>query len=423
MRARSFLDALGDDELVMAPGIPAEIAAQEASALERRRRLASTGGGGAKFWLDLDAIRQELEALWSRMIAITPAAQQYVDVRRSRPATATDIQRLIAADDRATVIASVTSHGPDGLAVIAVRSDSPRPLVVSQPADLARLSRFVLENLGSAGRVRELATDLEDLFHYEMEPLTRALAEVSSPGEILVVSPFAALNYVPLAALRIADVPLIERNPLAVLPNASLTRALRAAAGSQPHMPAAVFGDPTDNLQGARSEAELVARLLGADAVCGSMATTEAVSEALTEAGVVHIAAHAHFDSVNPLDSGVKLADGLLSVRDLITRSFRSLSLVTLSACETGISQDNPAQELLGLTRALLFAGADSLLVSLWKVPDTSTVDIMSAFYRGLKEKTGKAVALQTAILTARDKSGAERFDKWAGFELIGEWR
>jgi CHAT domain-containing protein/tetratricopeptide (TPR) repeat protein len=422
MRARSFLDALGDDELAVPAGMPPELVAREAAALERRRLTVSRGRGAA-FWSDLERVQAELEDLWSRMLAATPSAGQYVELRRARPASAADTQQLIAADGRPTVIASVVPFGPGQLAVIAVRSDHDGPVVASQPADLSRLSRFIHENLGTAGRVRELATDLEDLFHHETEPLTKALAGVCDAGEVLVVCPFGALNYVPLAALRVDGAVLAERNPLAVMPNASLIRALRSAAGSAPSQPAMVFGDPTGDLPGARDEARLVGDLLGVEPVCGPAVTRAAVTAALESAGIVHVAAHAHFDADNPLSSGLRLADGLLTARDLITRSFPALSLVTLSACETGISLDNPAQELIGLTRALLFAGADSLLVSLWKVADSATVEMMSSFYGRLLRHMGKAEALQEAVLAARAHHGRQRFDRWAGFELIGEWR
>jgi CHAT domain-containing protein len=423
MRARSFLDAIGDDELGIPIDIPHALAEHEAAALKRRHLLTTSAGHGSAFWADLGQVQKELEEIWDRMVAVTPTAQQYVEVRRSRPASAADIHNLIAADNRPTVIASVTPLGADQLAVIAVRSDEPEPMTVSQPADLRRLARFITENLGTSGRARELATDLEDLFRHEMEPLTKALAEVSERGDILVACPFGALNYVPLAALWVDDVPLVERNPLAVLPSASLARALRAAAGTPPQVPAMVFGDPTGDLPGARNEASLVAAMLGAKPIMGPDVTQAAVSVALRSAGTVHVASHAYFDAEDPLSSGMRLSDGVLSARHLIAMSAPALSLVTLSACETGVNQENPAQELLGLTRALLFAGADSLLVSLWKVPDLATADIMSHFYSELRKDTGKADALQAAMLAARERYGRQRFDLWAGFELIGEWR
>ena len=74
---------------------------------------------------------------------------------------------MIANDLRPTVVASLMPLGPDQLAVIALRSDI-HPACDRMPArDLARMSRFITENLGTAGRVRELATDLRDLFHHE----------------------------------------------------------------------------------------------------------------------------------------------------------------------------------------------------------------------------------------------------------------
>jgi CHAT domain-containing protein len=235
--------------------------------------------------------------------------------------------------------------------------------------------------------------------------------------------PFGALHYVPLAALHVDHTPLVERNPLAVLPSASLARALRTAAGTPPRIPAMVFGDPTGDLAGAREEASKIGALFGTEPVLGSKVSRSAVSEALTSAGTVHIAAHAHFTAEDPLSSGLRLADGVLTAHELITMEAPALSLVTLSACETGVSQTNPAQELLGLTRALLFAGADSLVVSLWKVPDAATVDIMSTFYSRLRRDVWKVDALQAATLAARDRYGVQRFDQWAGFQLMGEWR
>jgi tetratricopeptide (TPR) repeat protein len=423
MRALSFLDALGDDPLAVPAGLRQALVAEETAAIEERRRLLEIGGDGVAFWDRLRGLQTRLEDIWATMLAETPAAAEYVEVRRSRPATAADIHARLAADGRPTVLASLNPLGPDALAVIAVRSDDPHLRVASRAVDRPRLDRFIVENFGSAGRVRELAIDLEDLWHHETRAIGDTLAEVADPGDMLVVCPFGPLHYVPFAALAVQGVPLIERNPVAVLPNGSIIRALRTAAGTSACVPAAVLGDPTEDLAGARAEADMVGGLLGADPLVGQQATRAVVTEALARARIVHIAAHARFDADDPMSSGIRLADGLLTARTLLAMSAPSLSLVTLSACETGISQIDPAQELLGLTRALMFAGADSLLLSLWKVPDASTVDIMSTFYNRLENGAWKADALRAAALGARERYGAHRFDQWAGFQLIGEWR
>lgn len=423
MRARSFLDALGDDLLTVPDGVSRVLVEREAAAIEERRRLLESGRIGVTFWDDLRRQQARLEAIWEDMLAEAPTAAEYVEVRRSRPATARDVQAWLATDGRSTVFASLNPGGADELAVIAVRSDEPRTRVASRPANLARLTRFLAENLGSAGRVRELVTDLEDLWHYETQVIGEVLAEVTNPDDVLVVCPFGALNYVPFAALTVSGVPLVERNPLAVLPNGSLVRALRTAAGTPARVQAQVFGDPTEDLVGARAEADLVGRLLGAEPLVGQQVSQAAVTAALVSARIVHIAAHARFEVDDPLSSGLRLADGQLTARTLMTTYAPALSLVTLSACETGVSETNAAQELLGLMRALMFAGADSLLVSLWKVPDASTVDIMSTFYGCLHNGTWKVDALRAATLAAREWYGAHRFDQWAGFQLMGEWR
>ncbi len=110
--------------------------------------------------------------------------------------------------------------------------------------------------------------------------------------------------------------------------------------------------------------------------------------------------------------------------------------LVTLSACETGLSGRLAGDELAGLSQALLYAGASSLLVGLWSVNAWTTASLMVDFYRRLWDKGGhkkpdKATALRQATLALRNGellSPTEHFDPsdpyyWAPFILIGDWR
>ncbi|KOX13545.1 hypothetical protein ADK67_44140 [Saccharothrix sp. NRRL B-16348] len=423
LRARSFLDALGDDPLSAPEGVDPDLMSREDQALSDRRRLLGSTPNGVAFWDQLRRVDARLDAIWTELLDRHPSTAEYVEVRRSRPLAAQDLRRLVEQDGRPTVVANLNPVGPGELAVVAVRSDHDQPLVASRPVDVARLNRFLSENLGSAGRVRELALDLEDLWHHETQAVGELLAEVADPDDVLVVSPFEALNYVPFAALRAGGAPLVERNPLAVLPSGSLVRALRAATRTTADTAACVFGDPTGDLPGARAEAALVGGLLGASPVVGPVVTRAEVTRALRTAGIVHIAGHARFDVADPLSSALLLADGPLPARTVLGLFSPALSLVTLSACETGVNLTNAAQELLGLTRAFVFAGADSLLVSLWKVPDGTTVDVMTAFYRALGAGSWKVDALRAATLAARERYGEHRFDQWSGFHLIGEWQ
>ena len=98
---------------------------------------------------------------------------------------------------------------------------------------------------------------------------------------------------------------------------------------------------------------------------------------------MLHLATHGDFRADNPLFSGLALADGSLTTLDCFNLRLRA-SLVTLSGCQTGRSVVSGGDELLGLTRALLSAGAASLVLSLWAVEDISTARLMEAFYRNL---------------------------------------
>jgi CHAT domain-containing protein len=97
--------------------------------------------------------------------------------------------------------------------------------------------------------------------------------------------------------------------------------------------------------------------------------------------------------------------------------------LVTLSACNTGLGAERKGDGLVGLARAFQFAGARSVVASLWRVADSSTSALMQAFYRHLRAGRSKDEALRAAQ-TELIKSSAFRAPfRWAGFQLIGDWR
>ena len=130
-------------------------------------------------------------------------------------------------------------------------------------------------------------------------------------------------------------------------------------------------------------------------------------------------------DEARPQLSGLLLArdarspqDGLLQVYEIFNLRLQA-DLVTLSACETALGEQVTGEGMVGLTRAFLYAGADSLLVSLWPVSDRSTPDLMTGFYRHLRDLRPKAVALQQAKLE-RIGAGDEPY-RWAPFILAGD--
>jgi len=117
---------------------------------------------------------------------------------------------------------------------------------------------------------------------------------------------------------------------------------------------------------------------------------------------ILHFAAHAELKADDPLSSALLLAkgdgdEGRLEVREVFEMNLNA-SLVVLSGCETGLGQLSSGDELVGLTRAFIYAGTPSVVASLWKVDDHSTAQLMSGFYKNLKTMT-KLEALRQAQL------------------------
>lgn len=170
-------------------------------------------------------------------------------------------------------------------------------------------------------------------------------------------------------------------------------------------------------------EAEYIAQALDTRPHLGQEATKTLVQERGAEYDVLHFSCHGLFDTNDPLQSGLQLADGTLTARDIMGMRLNA-DLVTLSACQTGLSERRPGDELVGLTRALLYAGASSVLVTLWSVDANAALELMRDFYFRLQATdadTAKAVALRDAMLALKETKEHPYY--WAPFILVGEWR
>lgn len=140
------------------------------------------------------------------------------------------------------------------------------------------------------------------------------------------------------------------------------------------------------------------------------------------------------------LQSGIALAganvceseernDGLLTAAEAAGLDLVGTQLVVLSACETGVGAMSEsegtqlAEGVYGLRRALVLAGAESQVISLWKVDDRATQHLMVMYYQRLLAGEGRAEALHQAQRTLRDSPTWSHPYFWAGFIPVGEWR
>jgi CHAT domain-containing protein len=156
---------------------------------------------------------------------------------------------------------------------------------------------------------------------------------------------------------------------------------------------------------------------------------------------VLHLAAHGCLDERFPLNSALALTppvatpppgsaegrdNGLLQAWEIFEGLRLDADLVVLSACDSALGREVAGEGLLGLTRAFQYAGARSVVASLWQVPDAATADLMVAFHRHLRQgrSQGEALAAAQAELAAGAAGPeAEAPYFWAGFQLFGDWR
>ena len=143
----------------------------------------------------------------------------------------------------------------------------------------------------------------------------------------------------------------------------------------------------------------------------------------------------AYFAPGSPWDSGVILADGVLTARQVLQARLQA-DLVALSACQTGLAESMGGDELAGLAQAFFQAGTRSLLVSLWSVEDPATAALMTAFHRARQAGADKAQALSQAMAQVQQTEEKEEEEKeekeeeerwahthyWGPFVFMGLW-
>ena len=222
---------------------------------------------------------------------------------------------------------------------------------------------------------------------------------------------------------------LIDRYHIRLMPSASTMKYLREKKNDKTGGILAFgnpdLGDPSYDLVFAQKEAiEVASTWANSKVFLRKEATEDALRRNGSDYNYIHFATHGQFFPDNPLKSAVLLSpgphsNGLLTVDKLYSLQLGA-NLVTLSACETGLSKIANGDDLMGLTRGFLYAGSSSIVASLWKVDDLATSYLMIRFYQGM-QKTDKRNALRKAQLETREKYPHPYY--WASFQLTGSAR
>ena len=283
--------------------------------------------------------------------------------------------------------------------------DLVRGLVERVAFALRRLARHHIRDDSKAAAVGVLRHAADRLDVMLLGPFARQL-----DGRALVVIPTGPLQSLPWSVLRsCAD------RPVTVAPSASLWY---AAQRREPRAQAQVTVASGPDLPGARAEAEAVAALYQTSPLVGSAATVQAVTQGLSRANLVHLAAHGRVRADNPLFSSLQLSDGPLTVFDL-ERLEQVAPTLVLAACDSGRPVVCTGDELLGFGASLLSLGAQQLIGPVIPIPDAETAPLMVAFHRQLTAGQHAAGALSEAQRQLASE-GVEAMAAAAGFICIG---
>jgi CHAT domain-containing protein len=436
-RARAFLQMIGNRRIGDRGGDPglvqeADIQRRRIDALDRLARTASKEEA-TPLKRELVSARHEYEALMVRVKLTNP---EYAALTTVETLPVDVIQRELP--DRTTMIDYFVSR----TGVHAWILDRATLSHVRLPIDAAGLRRLTCWTMKFnppkesetraakpwGGDCSDAATG-EEAYAMLIAPL-RASIRYSN----LVIVPHRELHYVPFAALRDGkrNRYLVEDYTIVYAPSATAWRYLRRDAPPVSGR-ALVLGDPAGSLgalEGARSEATMVARRLGTTALFGTDACERLVHDLDPKVDLLHIAAHAQYDSSDPLFSYIALApegekyDGNLEAQEILADvDLTGVNLVVVSACRTAAGTPSAGDEIVGLTRALLYAGTPAVLSTLWEIDDVASTALMDAFYDCLVSGVPAADALRQAQLRMLRSHVFELPKLWAAFTLHGDPR
>jgi CHAT domain-containing protein len=292
-------------------------------------------------------------------------------------------------------------------------------LDLARIASVARLPRDAAQRW-AAQQIRSALAPLGDWFEQYLGPLR---AELDHYGRLLIV-PDHLLTLLPFSALydRRNGRYLAQSHELLVAPSLTtwMLLACREAPAAGP--PLAVGFSSGGRLRRAVDEARAVAaQFPGARLLIESDATRANLAAAAHNASMIHLATHGLYRADTPAFSFLELADGRLEAFD-IARLNLNAATVVLSACETGIGHLT-GNELLGLARAFLHAGARSVLATHWAVDDEATADLVADFAGRVAEDRSVASALhatQADWLATHSTTLLAHPYFWGGLTLVG---
>lgn len=257
-----------------------------------------------------------------------------------------------------------------------------------------------------------------DIYLQKLYEKLFAPIEAFAENRDLVIVPAASLNYVPFHALFDGEKYLVETREISSAPSATVWNFLQKKR-TRKMKNALLIGFADERIPLVNNEIKELKKIFAAaKTFTGKEANFSAFTEKAADFDLLHLACHGQFRSENPMFSSLHLADGWITVRDVVSQKLNA-ELVTLSACETGLNKIFAGDEILGLARGFLSAGASSLVLSLWTVNDAATTRLMKIFYKNLRRGLSAAASLTAAQREFIEENAHPYY--WSTFVLIGK--
>ena len=377
--------------------------AREEHLVELRSRAERCENEFLRLYRDLPS--QEAEA--AGLEAPKPVPLETIRVTLGPDATLVEYFRV---GDR--ILAAVVTL--NGLELVSVTS-------VQRVLEIWRMLQFQLSKFHLGPEyLREFQDQLLEATQHRLRELyTELLVPIRSRlrGRHLIVVPHEVLHQVPFHALFDGNQYLIDSFTVSYAPSASVYMQCRQKQANKSG-PFLIFGVSDRQMPSIGEELESIASIFPeAISFVGRNASEQILREKGPQSRLIHIATHGVFRQDKPVLSGIRLGNSFLTLYDLY-RLRLPVEQVTLSGCSTGLNAVAAGDELIGLMRGLLSAGARTLLLTLWDVNDKTTAEFMSGFYKRFFTHANRALALQEAMRELRERYPHPHY--WAPFVLVG---
>jgi CHAT domain-containing protein len=485
-RARSLKELLRSSATTFVPGLDPVLAQREKSLrqslqIKEISKVALLRTAYKKE--ELEALQQEIARIESehRQITETILARypSYAKLADPEGWNLPRIQTGVVADDQTALLEYSLGIDKSYLWVVTRTSIKSYELPAEAQINAAalRVHQLLSTPTGSADTENLRAATLQ-LSQMVLSPI--AALEKSR----LIIIADGALHYVPFQVLNLppdAEAPLVANYEVVNAPSASILGELREETGRRqiPRMLLAAFGDPVfpsnyaqrkDQPNMVQASAPLRGDVRSIDQrnketnssdqselkpliysgvelanlrnmssragsyVASSFAATreELLTTDLSQFAILHLATHGFLDTKRPENSGLVLStvnrdgqpvNGFVGLEE-IYKLQAPVDVVVLSACQTALGKEMRGEGLIGLTRGFMYAGASSVVASLWRVDDEATSELMKSFYSNmLQNGMPPAAALRAAQNTIRQRPEWKSPHHWAGFTLQGEYR